>query len=74
MGPTTGEVQEQAHLLAEALLGTCDDLPDGTTDDLELCQHLDMLVLLCETCGWWVETSDTDEDGNCSDCFRDGGR
>jgi hypothetical protein len=25
-------------------------------------------IEVCETCGWWVECAELDDDGNCTDC------
>lgn len=68
MGPSIGDKQERANQIAEALLGTCDDLPDEVAEDVDLAQLLDGLIWRCETCDWWVEVCETDDDGNCEDC------
>jgi hypothetical protein len=58
---------------AEQLLGTAmtlDEVVGEHFDTLprEWCHTLDTHVMCCEACGWWVESDDVDEDGNCSDC------
>ncbi len=70
MGPGIGDVQQKAQELAERLLGTTDPLPDWVleTDDPDLCVLLDEAVMLCETCGWWVETHEMDDEQNCEQC------
>lgn len=68
MGPTTGDKQARAHELADQLMGTCDSLPDEVLDDADLCGHIDELVMCCDTCSWWVEPHEIDDDGNCEDC------
>lgn len=68
MGPTTGDVQARAQALADELLGTCDGLPEHVLDDGDLASALDELVLCCECCGWWCESHEIDDRGNCEDC------
>lgn len=63
----------RVEAVAEGLRGSCMyDVDDfATTDEqesVEFLSALDELVLQCDTCGWWCETSDIDEDGNCIDC------
>jgi len=65
------------------LLGTCNaveaamnafDLEgDDVRDEIE-----DRLldgngIQVCETCGWWVEVGEMDEDGNCYQCSTEDG-
>jgi hypothetical protein len=44
--------------------------PGMDEDDLTQDDHsnLDELIFNCETCGWWCETSERDEESNCEDC------
>jgi hypothetical protein len=63
--------------LIDDLQGTCtsinDHLPEGM-DDMDLTSEdhdvIDNQIFLCETCGWWCEISEQDEDGNCQDCHE----
>jgi hypothetical protein len=64
--------------LAESLLRTCKSLDDEleqslsvTLDEvsLHMLEILDNEVICCETCGWWVETSEA-TDGECEDCYE----
>lgn len=71
MGPTTGDKQAEAQALADELLGSCDPLPDHVTEDCDLCEHLDALVIRCEVCDWWVEVYDTDDNVTCTVCSRE---
>lgn len=54
------------------LLGTCKSLNELLTDDEmndpTLLADIDAEIWLCEGCHWWVEVSETDEDGYCEDC------
>lgn len=73
---------EQIYRLADYLMGTCNSL-DGALDALfgidsamelhaESLELLENEVFLCSECGWWAETSETeDRDGDvvCQDCF-----
>ena len=63
----------------EHLLGTCQSVEEGLATefgeevdlmqfDTELLRELDDITLLCDSCGWWVETGFTDDEGNCDDC------
>ncbi|RUQ67298.1 hypothetical protein ELZ19_06895 [Brucella abortus] len=79
MGPTTGDIEQRAEELAQQLLGTCRTVSeiDETADDElmhreGLAEALDERVLCCHTCGWWCESHEIDDDGNCEDC-QDGG-
>ena len=68
MGPSTADIQSRADAIADHLLGTCNPLPDEVLDTEGLAEALDELVLCCETCGWWVESHEIDDSGNCEDC------
>jgi hypothetical protein len=64
--------------LVDALLGTCDriedHLPEGMDwDDLTSSDHdaIDNQIFRCETCGWWCESSEEDDNGDCEDCKYD---
>lgn len=62
--------------VAEELMGTCqcldtvlgengfdiDDVP------IELLSLLDEQVMVCETCGWWCEPCELNEEQVCEDC------
>ncbi len=68
MGPSIGDKQQRAQKIADDLLGTSEALPDEVLEDQDLAEFLDDLIMLCDTCGWWVETSEMDDDQNCEDC------
>lgn len=65
-------MHERAQQVAEALVGSCEDLENHATHDermnKEFCESLDELTQQCQTCDWWVETDELDEEGNCTDC------
>ena len=59
------------------LEGTCKNLEDVVLavtgrdmDDLTVgeCREIDNCILCCDTCGWWVDAGEVDENGNCEDC------
>ena len=67
--------------LAEDLMGTtqsighaCDLIgidEDELYDNIDMLGELDQLVLLCDACGWWVESGDIvagDGENICCDC------
>lgn len=62
--------------LIESLRGTCqtlsEALPEGMEeDDLTKADTdaIDEQIFRCETCSWWDEISEQNEDGeNCLDC------
>jgi hypothetical protein len=60
--------------LARELNGTCERLYDvlsrqGREELTQAeCEELDEAVMCCDTCSWWVDSDEIDEDGNCSDC------
>lgn len=64
------------QMLIDDLRGTCteiqDNLPEGM-DEMELTSEdhdcIDDQIFLCDTCGWWCESCDEKEDGNCTDCY-----
>lgn len=76
MGPIIADKQQKAEELADRLLGTCLSLHDlddeGAIEDPDVLEALDDRVRCCECCGWWAETHDVDEEGNCSDCREPG--
>ena len=57
---------------ADELLGTCKSLYDvvknGEDDNIEFCRQIDDIVARCNTCGWWVEAGEVDENGDCEGC------
>jgi hypothetical protein len=64
--------------VAEELQGTCNTL-DSVLEEygldvgeltLELCQDLDEITMMCDTCGWWCEPSEMEGD-TCEDCRDD---
>lgn len=65
---TPQTVIQQAEELAVKLLGTCEGVPDEVFDVEGLAEALDERVRLCESCGWWVEADEIDDDSNCTDC------
>lgn len=65
--------------VAENLRGTCGVLDDAFVEefgedasvsdaDILLLHELDGIVMQCEGCGWWCETSDMNDDLVCADC------
>lgn len=69
--------QKELNDICEAIEGTCRDLETVVEeltsrdfDDLTVSelQEIDNCVVCCETCGWWVDAGEVDEDGNCEDC------
>lgn len=62
--------------LPHALLGTCDTLE-------EVCEREGLHVSIaenfiatseierCDSCGWWCELNEMDEDNVCEDCRED---
>lgn len=69
------QMTERGYEVAAELLGSCDDLSAHCTeverDNPQFCAALDDDVMLCELCGWWVDSSEVDEDGNCHECAED---
>lgn len=61
--------------IIEALRGTCNGLTeyreeyeDKGYDVGALTGAIDENIWCCESCNWWVEVCDTDDDGTCTDC------
>ncbi len=62
--------------IAEELNGTCGDLMKSLEDrgiefnqlSIELLSRLDEEVMDCQTCGWWHESHELDDDQVCKDC------
>lgn len=58
------------------LLGTCKSLDEVcreygiTEDDLsqDELETLDDHTMCCDSCGWWVESNEIDDNGECQDC------
>ena len=61
-----------AEEVSEELLGTCtaltDVVQDGEENDPAFCKELDELIFCCDSCGWWSETGEQDDNGNCESC------
>ena len=66
--------------VAERLLGTCTNVDDVlqevfgddsltlTDFPMELLHDLDDGAMQCESCGWWCEPGELDDDQTCGDC------
>ena len=74
---------DEVRLLAETIIGTCDEPAkvaikmfnlDENFDFYELpmaqLSQFDEVAWRCEDCDWWVDTGLT-EDGKCTDCNPD---
>jgi hypothetical protein len=65
-------VSTRAQEVADALLGTSDDLSAHATEaernDTAFCAALDAEVMQCTCCGWWVEASMVNDDAECEEC------
>ncbi len=64
--------EARLHEVADELRGQCvRGLEDVATEeerrDTKFLEALDDLVILCDTCGWWVD-ADEMEDDQCEDC------
>ncbi len=74
--PTLEEIPE----IAEDLRGTCKTLDDVleamgyNIDDMstDMLASLDDEVMLCDTCGWWIEACEMEDGYECNDCKEDG--
>ncbi|MAX51627.1 MAG: hypothetical protein CMH22_16135 [Methylophaga sp.] len=68
---------EKRAALLEYLAGTCNSLDDAVdelgVDYAEACEVLaEEELQICETCGWWSETSEMeiiDDEYVCHDCL-----
>lgn len=65
-----------AEEIAEELVGTAKCLNDVVSpeeaNDASLMDDVQCLVVECETCNWWVDADDVDEEGDCLECQDDG--
>lgn len=81
--PYTSENRDKIMAVAERLMGTCKNLDDVVQDvfedegldatsdiDIKLLYELDETVMLCESCGWWCEPVELDDEQICEDCRR----
>ncbi len=65
--------------IAEELRGTCGSLLAAlekrglALDDIpaELLRVFDEEVMPCDTCGWWHESHEINDDNNCNECAED---
>lgn len=74
MRPDNFNVQD----LIDHISGTCKSLQEGISDlypdmlDTDLTENdheeIDGQIFCCDTCNWWCEICDQDEDGNCDSC------
>jgi len=75
---------EKLDEFIQYLQGTCMSMDEAKTkffededvnaDDDFTADQLDTIcseIGCCETCGWWVEVCELDEDENCQDCQDD---
>ena len=75
---TTRPEDFDVQKLIDYLQGTCNSLSDGIEtiypgmDDMDLIQEdydtMDNQIFHCETCGWWCESHEQQESGECEDC------
>lgn len=65
-------MRDRALKVAEDLLGTAKDLAEVATeeelDNTVFTSTLDEQAALCNSCGWWVEADEVDDNGNCEEC------
>lgn len=58
--------------VAYELIGTCKDLDEVLTseelENREFLLGLDQLATQCQTCNWWCECGECDDDEVCEDC------
>jgi len=66
--------------IAETIQGTCKSLDQVLQEEfgddsltieqvpIALLYHLDSITMECQTCNWWCEAGEIDEDGNCDYC------
>ena len=75
-------IQEREKLyneINESLQGSCQSLSEvleahnatHLEDDEDFLNFLDQETMKCETCDWWVEVSELNEDNNCRDCAEE---
>jgi hypothetical protein len=70
---------EMMREIASELQGTCGSLDTALEErgfDIDavpaaLLDTIDEEVMLCETCGWWCDPYEINDDGNCEDCRED---
>lgn len=78
--PNTKENQKKMAEVGDALIGTCSSLEDALSTvfgeensdliqfDIELLCRLDDHTMQCNSCSWWCETGELDDDQICDDC------
>jgi hypothetical protein len=61
--------------IIDALRGSCASIHDKLNEDeeglelnSEFCELLDSELMMCNTCGWWAETHEVDDMGDCAEC------
>lgn len=67
---------KQLNDICDELQGTCKSLEEALEaigleyDSLTIAelQEIDNCVACCDSCGWWVEAGEVDENGYCDDC------
>ena len=74
MKPENFDIQE----LIDHLQGTCKSLQEGLNDlypEMDVSdltekdnEEIDNQIFNCDTCNWWCEACEQDEDGNCENC------
>ena len=73
---------EKIRKVADFLIGTCKAVDDALCDqfgegvtltdiNFMLLQELDSITTECDSCGWWCEPSELNEDQICNDCADD---
>jgi hypothetical protein len=69
-------IETEYNRITEHYQGTCNSMDGEDLEFLEsnnLCDRFDGDIFNCQTCGWWCETCEEDESGNCNDCADTGG-
>lgn len=71
----TPEMLARATEVADALNGTAQSMSAVATEEecnnIEFCSAVDDITMQCETCGWFVDADDVDDECVCSECVRD---
>jgi len=59
---------EELRGTSNSLEYLADEYREMGFDDTLLYQSIDVNIWCCESCSWWVEECDTDDNGNCEQC------
>ena len=67
----TCSMEDRVREIAEGLVGSCDLTPNEVFEVDGFAELLDSMCGCCNTCGWWFDSEELNDDYDCTDCVEE---